>query len=247
METLPMGFTLELPEGVFPLSTDSMVLAHFCRDIRGARWLDLGSGGGTLGLLLCGDSPRRHVTGIEREELAHTAACENIRRNGLNARMESICADLRELPSLVPAGSFSCCVSNPPYFSGGFPSRRFSGARQQKSCTPEDLCRAAGWALKYGGELFLVCPIEMLARWIAAGDRQGLCAKVLRLVRHRQDGAVSLGLLRLRKGGKPGLRLEEIALHDKRGNPTPTYQEIYHLDRRDFPELQTGGFPCPEH
>lgn len=28
MEQLPNGFTLNLPEGAFPLSTDSMVLSH---------------------------------------------------------------------------------------------------------------------------------------------------------------------------------------------------------------------------
>ena len=31
MEYLPNDFTLELPEGTFPLSTDSMVLAHFVK------------------------------------------------------------------------------------------------------------------------------------------------------------------------------------------------------------------------
>ena len=64
MQQLPMGMTLDLPEGVFPLSTDSMVLSHFCRGARGKRWLDLGSGGGTLGLLLCAEAPSRTVTGV---------------------------------------------------------------------------------------------------------------------------------------------------------------------------------------
>ena len=43
METLYNGFTLEIPEGAFPLSTDSMVLAHFARLPKNARVLDLGS------------------------------------------------------------------------------------------------------------------------------------------------------------------------------------------------------------
>lgn len=50
MEQLPNGFTLNLPEGAFPLSTDSMVLSHFVRLPKNARVLDLGSGCGTLGL-----------------------------------------------------------------------------------------------------------------------------------------------------------------------------------------------------
>ena len=41
MEQLPNGFTLNLPEGAFPLSTDSMVLSHFVRLPKNARVLDL--------------------------------------------------------------------------------------------------------------------------------------------------------------------------------------------------------------
>lgn len=230
MEQLPMGMTLDLPEGVFPLSTDSMVLSHFCRGVRGKRWLDLGSGGGTLGLLLCAGDPRCIVTGVELDDVSHAAALRNIRRNGLEVRMQSICADLREVPGLFPAGSFSCCIANPPYFSGGLVSTALPAARHRESCTPEDLCRAAAWALKFGGDLFLVCPPEALGEWIAAGAARELQTKVLRLVRHKAGGPVSLALLRLRKGGKPGLRLEEISLHNAAGYPTDVYKEIYHIE-----------------
>ena len=108
METLYNGFTLEIPEGALPLSTDSMVLAHFARLPKNARVLDLGSGCGTLGTLLCAREDSCRVTGIELSESAHLAALENIRRNGLDSRLESICADLRQIPERIPAGSFSC-------------------------------------------------------------------------------------------------------------------------------------------
>ena len=229
MEQLPMGMTLDLPEGVFPLSTDSMVLSHFCRGARGKRWLDLGSGGGTLGLLLCAGDPRCTVTGVELDLASHEAALRNIRRNGLEVRMQSICADLRQVPSLFPAGSFSCCIANPPYFSGGPVSSTLPAARHRESCSPEDLCRGAAWALQFGGDFFLVCPPENMAEWIAAGAARNLQTKALRLVRHKEGGPVSLALLRLRKGGKPGLRLEEITLHDTVGCPTEVYKEIYHI------------------
>ena len=236
METLYNGYCLEIPPGAFPLSTDSMVLSHFCRGARGKRWLDLGSGGGTLGLLLCAEDPSRTVTGVELNAAAHEAALENIRRNALAVRMQSICADLREVPGLFPAGSFSCCIANPPYFSGGPVSTTLPAARHRETCAPEDLCRSAAWALQYGGDLFLVCPPEALAEWIAAGAARNLQTKVLRLVRHREGGPAALALLRLRKGGKPGLRLEEISLHDAAGNQTEVYKEIYHMgpeDRQD--------------
>ena len=229
METLPKGFTLELCAGAFPLSTDSMVLSHFVKLPKNASVLDLGSGCGTLGLLLCSRDDHCRITGLELDEAAHAAALENIRRNGLEARMESICMDLRTLPEKIAPGSFSCCVSNPPYFSGGPASRQLPLARREDACTPEDLFRAASWALKFGGDFFLVHKPERLAELIAAGSRCGLEAKRLCLLRHRPDSPVNLIFLQFRKGAKPGLIWEEILLHNHDDSPTPLYNEIYHL------------------
>ena len=229
METLFNGFTLEIPPGGFPLSTDSMVLAHFIKLPRSAKILDLGSGCGTLGVLLCARDPECTVTGFELTEHAHRAAQENIRANGLQSRMESICADLRQIPELLPQGSFSLCVSNPPYFSGGPLSHRTPLARREDGCTLAELLKSAAWALKYGGDLYLVHRPERLGEIIALAAPFRLEAKRLGLLRHAEGQRPSLILLQLRKGGKPGLSWEEITLYDKSGIPTEEYRAIYHI------------------
>ena len=229
METLFNGFTLALSPGAFPLSTDSMVLADFVRLRPNAGVLDLGSGCGTLGLLLCAKNESCTVTGIELDPEAHAMALENAARNGIDRRLGSICADLRLLPSEIVPGSFSCCVSNPPYFSGGPASRTAALARREDACSPADLFGAAAWALKYGGDFFLVHRPERLAELIIRGSEVNLEAKRLCLVRHRADSPVNLVLLQLRKGGKPSLKWEEIVLHDASGTPTEQYRRIYHL------------------
>jgi len=226
---LPNGLTLSLCDGGFPLSTDSILLAHFARLPRNAAVLDLGSGCGTLGLLLCSKDPACRVTGVELEEKAHLEALENIRRNHLSARMESICADLRSVSERFSPGCFSCCVSNPPYFSGGFSSKKLATARQEGSCTPDDLFRSGAHLLKFGGDFFLVHKPERLAELITTAARYHLEAKRLCLVRHRENAPVNLILLQLRKGAKPGLVWEEIILHHADGSPTPFYKEIYHI------------------
>ena len=229
METLPNGFTLELCSGAFPLSTDSMVLAHFAKLPKNASVLDLGSGCGTLGLLLCSGDKSCRVTGLELTPAAHEAALENIRRNSLSDRMESICADLRTVPDFLSPGSFSCCISNPPYFSGGPASRTLPLARREDACSPDDLFRSAAWALKFGGDFFLVHKPERLAELIASAAAYKLEAKRLCLLRHRETGPVSLILIQLRKGAKPGLIWEEMALHHPDGTPTESYKAIYHI------------------
>ncbi len=230
MEFLPNGYTLEIPPGCFPLGTDSMALSHFVKLPRNARVLDLGSGCGTLGLLLCSRDSACTVTGLELTETAHLAALENISRNDLSARMESICADLRSVSERFSAGSFSVCVSNPPYFSGGAASTSLPLARREDACSAGDLMAAAAWVLKYGGDFFLVHRPERLGELIAKAAENGLEAKRLRLLRHRSGGPVTLIFLHLRKGAKPGLIWEETVLHHADGTPSPAYREIYHLE-----------------
>ena len=228
MEYLPNGITLQIPHGCFPLSTDSIALAHFARGISSRRTLDLCSGCGTIGLMLCAENERCHVTGVELDENAHAGAVENILRNALASRMESICADVHQVPALFAPGSFACCISNPPYFSDG-PESRAGLARREDACTLSDLFHAAGWALKYGGDFYLVQRPERLAEIIRRGAENHLEAKRLGLLRHREDSPVSLILLQLRKGGKPGLTMEDWVLHHRDGTPTPLYRQIYHI------------------
>ena len=226
MEIISNNFTLDL-EGGFPLSTDSMLLADFVKLPKNAAVLDLGSGCGTLGLLLCARDAGCTVTGIELSEVAHAAALGNIARNGLQARLSSICADLRTMP--FRPGEFQVCLSNPPYFSGGAAHSRNPAARGEDSCTPKDLFAAAAKALRWGGDFFLVHKPERLAQICFEASAAGLEPKRLRLVRHRPDSPISLILLSCRRGGKPGLQIDELTLFHADGTPTADYKRIYNL------------------
>lgn len=229
MELLHNGFMLDTPPGTFPLSTDSMVLSDFVRLPKNACVLDLGSGCGTLGILLCSGDPACSVTGIEIDENAHLAALENIQQNRLQDHMKSICADLRSVSSLIPAGSCTTCVSNPPYFTGGPASCSLPVARRDDFCEPDALFAAAAWALRFGGDFYLVHKPEKLALLCTCANKHNLEPKRLRLVRHRPVGDVALILLQCRKGAKPGMQWDEICLFHPDGTPTEHYQRIYHL------------------
>ena len=189
MEHLHNGFTLELSEGAFPLSTDSIALASFAKLPKNATVLDLGAGCGTLGLLLCATDPSCRVTGIELDHQAHQTALTNAARNAVADRLTSICGDIANISSFVAAGSFSCCISNPPYFSAGPRSKTTPLARRDDLCSTSQLMAAAGWALQYGGDFFLVHRPERLAELCTQASAHGLEAKKMRLLRHRTDAA----------------------------------------------------------
>ncbi|MBQ3529463.1 MAG: methyltransferase [Oscillospiraceae bacterium] len=228
MEQLYNGFTLALSKGAFPLSTDSIALSSFVRLPKQAKVLDLGAGCGTLGLYLCAKDPACKVTGIEIDEHAHKMALRNIENNGLTSRLSSICTDLRTVPSFIAAGSFHCCVSNPPYFSARQESAN-GVARHEQLCTLDDLFSAAQWAVKFGGDFFLVHKPERLAELCACAAKHSLEPKRLLLLRHRPGDPIALILLQCRKGAKPGLTIEEEALQDEAGKPSEYYRRLYHI------------------
>lgn len=229
MEYLHNGYTLELCAGAFPLSTDSIALSGFVRLPKQAKVLDLGSGCGTLGLLLCATDPNCTVTGIEIDENAHNMALQNIKSNRLNTRLSSICSDLRSVHCLVTPGSFHACVSNPPYFVAGPQSKTNPAARHEALCTLEELFAAAAWAVQFGGDFFLVHKPERLAELCACAANHKLEPKRLQLLRHRPDDPISLVLLQCRKGAKPGLIIEEEYLQTAAGEPSEYYRRLYHI------------------
>lgn len=190
--------------------------------------LDLGSGCGTLGILLCARDETVRITGIELDADAHATALENAKDNCLQTRLESICADLTRASEYITPGSFSCCVSNPPYFTAG-PAAKLINARREDTCSLRQLFQAAAWGLKYGGDFYLVHRPERLASVFSCATDAGLEPKRLCLVRHDPHAPVNLILVQCRKGAKPGLVWEDLTLFDLHGEPTPAYREIYHL------------------
>lgn len=229
MEVLDNGFTLMLCDGAFPLSTDSMALAGFAKLPKNATVLDLGSGCGTLGLLLCAQRSDCSVTGVEIDANAHETALKNIERNKLCNRLNSICEDARRVSSFIKPGSYRVCISNPPYFTDGPQSKATPNARRENLLTLEDLFTAVAWSVQYGGDFYLVHRPERLAEIFFTAGKHQLEPKQLQLLRHYDGGTVSLVLIKFRKGAKPGLKWTEQYLFNKDGSTSEYYKQIYHL------------------
>ena len=232
MEELLFGtIRMHIPDAQFCVSTDSMVLADFCRLPSRARVLDLGCGCGTLGLLLCAANESCTVTGVELDPAAHAIAEENIARSGLSARMRALLGDVREIRTLLPAGGFDAVVSNPPYFpvGSGRSSAAQEQAREERTLTLSQLCAAAAWLLPSGGRFALVHRPERLCDIFCTLRAHGLEPKRLQFVRHTAAAPVCLVLIEARRGGKSGLRYapDFIEFHPD-GTETEQYRAAYH-------------------
>jgi tRNA1Val (adenine37-N6)-methyltransferase len=218
--------------GGFPLSTDSVLLAHFCAGIRAKRILDLGCGAGVLSVLLCRSHPDAAVGGIEILPEAAALCRANLTANGLGAD-GILTGDLRHHRAHFPAGAYDLVVSNPPYFAAGrgksAPEPGRAVARDERCCTLAELCAAAQYLCRWGGAFAVVHRPERLSELLCTMSAHGLEPKRLRLVHYRAGFAPSLVLAEGRRGGKPGLDIEKpLLLTEADGGDSEEIRTIYH-------------------
>ena len=176
----------------FALGTDSVLLADFAAQRRARRIADLGCGAGVLTVLLLRALEQATAVGIELQPDAAQLARDNIRANGLSDRAQILCADLRAHRTLLPAGSTS-------------PDPMRAHARDERTCTMQDICAAMAYLTRWGGAAALVHRPERLSELLCALTAAGLEPKRLRTVAYKADAAPNLVLVEARRGGKPGL------------------------------------------
>lgn len=200
-EALP-PYTLEWPDGVFPLGEDALALGEFATVRPGWRVCDLGTGSGVLLLLLARRASQLELCGVERDPCSARTAQENITKNALNG--EILQQDLRK--TTLKPGSFDLVVANPPYFSTD--SGKSGGSfRSEEFCTLPQLCAAAARLLKNGGRFALCHRPERLTELMCQLRAAGLEPKRLQFCAHSPAHAPFLVLVESVRQGRPGLEV----------------------------------------
>jgi tRNA1(Val) A37 N6-methylase TrmN6 len=158
-------------------STDDLLTAWYALEESPpvTRALDLGTGIGTVGLLVLAGLPKgAELTCIEAQDLSYRFLLENIRANGLDSRVHPHHGDLREL---ALEERFPLVTGSPPYFD---PSAGIIPADSQKAHARfelrgdvSDYARAARRHLAPDG-LFVLCfPWPQKERALAALREEG--------------------------------------------------------------------------
>ena len=216
----------------FPLSTDSVLLAHFVAGVRADRIMDLGCGAGVLTVLLHVSHPAADIGGVELQPRAAKLCRQNLESNGYGSS-GILTMDLREHRAFLEAGGYDLVVSNPPYFavnSGlSAPDDRRAAARDERFCTLDDVCAAAAYLTRWGGAFAIVHRPERLTELFGALTSHGLEPKRLRMVQHRVCSAPNLVLVESRRGGRPGLSVEApLLMCAADGADSTELKQIYH-------------------
>lgn len=216
--------------GVFKLGSDSVLLAAFAKLSRVKTVCDLGSGGGVLPILLEAYKPGLEITGIEIDPNAVELSRENVELNGMADNINIINGDMRDYKTHLEAGKYDLVVSNPPYFAAGsgYESDTLPTARGESECSLADVCRAAAYAVRWGGSFAIVHRPERLSELFCTLTACGLEPKRLRMTQYKNGVSPNLVLIEARRGGKPGIIVEPpLIMTDDIGAESEEIRRIY--------------------
>ena len=116
-----------------------------------ARALDLGCGVGAAALCLARRMPEIEVAGLEIQPGLAALAKENVRLNGLEARIRILEGDLLQPPVLL-SGDFDLVMANPPFHAAGQATAPADPGRARGHVEgAADLARWISQALKLAG------------------------------------------------------------------------------------------------
>lgn len=218
-------------------TTDTILLADFAQVKNGERVVELGAGCGTIPLLMIRDNSLKEIYAVEIQEEAVELMQNSIALNlehGIEnaAAIHPLLGDIREIRTLLPAGSFDLVVCNPPYKLTGAgienPDDAKKTARHEVDCTLDDVCAAANWLLRFSGRFVLCQRPERLTDVLCAMRAHELEPKRLRMVQGRADKAPKLFLIEAKRGAKQGYMdvLPTLMIEDENGF-TPEMRAIY--------------------
>lgn len=160
-------------------SIDDVLTAYIAAEARpdATHCLELGSGIGSVLLMLCHKLPQATFVAVEAQRNSFRLLTENIEQNALTPRVHALHADLRE--AVVPElGSFDLITGTPPYVppAEATPSSdaQRAYARQEWRGGVEDYISAGRRVLTPHGRLIVCGDARSPARVAQAALRTGL-------------------------------------------------------------------------
>lgn len=232
-ELWPGGLKFIKSDEVFSLGTDAVMLSSFIEASAAQKAMDIGCGCGVISLILAYSNRKIIIDAIDIQEAAVNITIQNAELNGLSEHIRAACYDIRNHRQFGGAGTYDLVFSNPPYFpvNSGAVSQRESiaAAREERTCTLDDLCTAAAFFTKWGGKFALVHRPERLSEVLCSLSANKLEPKRLRFVHDRLSLPPCLILVESRRGGKPGLSIETpLIIRNADGSFTDEILQIYH-------------------
>ena len=217
----------------FCVGIDSVLLSDFSKEIpTGSTVLDLGTGTGILGILLCGKTKLSKIYGIDVQEEVCQMAQRSVKLNNLEDRFEIINDNIKNLNTIFENCSIDAIVSNPPYKKNNSGLKNESQtkliSRHEITASLEDFIEISSKLLKDNSSLYMVHRPERLSDLFYLLRKYKLEPKKLRMVQSYFDSKPKLVLVKATKNAKSFLNIENpLIIYNKDGTYTSEILKIY--------------------
>lgn len=222
----------------FCFGIDSVILSDFAKNIKvDSKVVDLGTGSGVIGLLLCKKTKLKEIIGVEIQDNVAEMAERSIKLNGLENKFKIFKANIKELfeKKMLEKNKYDVVVMNPPYKEAGTGKTNENEgkliARHEVKATLLDFIKTASELLKDRGELYIVHKPERTVDIMQKMRENKIEPKEIKIVYPYKNAGASIILIKGVKGGKKFLKIDEpLYIYKENGEYTEQIKEIYNQD-----------------
>ena len=217
----------------FCFGVDSVLLSDFAKGIKkNSTVVDVGTGTGIIGMLLCKKTELKKIYGIEIQKEVSDMARRSIELNNLEEKFEIINCNINDIFEHLQANSIDSVVTNPPYkkINTGVKNEdeKQMISRHEVKCTLEDIIEKSSKLLKDRGEFFMVHRAERLVDIMCVLRKYRLEPKIVRFVHPKPNDKPNLILVKAVKYANEYLKIDKpLVIYDEDGNYNKEILQIY--------------------
>lgn len=217
----------------FCFGIDSILLSDFAKEIKkDSKVVDLGTGTGIIGILLCMKTELSKIVGIEIQKEVYDMAKRSIELNNLEDKFEIINENIKNIEKILETGTFDAVVTNPPYKKIGTgltnDNEKKLISRHEITANLEDFITISSKLLKDKGSLYMVHRPDRMVDIIELLRKHKLEPKKIRLVYPNIDKDANLILIKAVKNANQFLKIDKpLYVYNKTGEYTDEILKIY--------------------
>ena len=217
----------------FCFGIDSVLLSDFAKNMKKKSVvMDIGTGTGIIGLLLCKKTNLKKIYGIEIQKEVAEMAERSIKLNNLEDRFSILNININDVTECFVNNQIDVVVTNPPYKKNNTGQKNTSEnkliSRHEVKCTLEDIIKKSYIILKDLGQFFMVHRAERLVDIMFLLRNNKLEPKEIRFVHSKQNEKPNLVLIKAVKNAKEFLKIDKpLIIYNDNGSYTDEILKIY--------------------
>ena len=219
----------------FCFGIDSVLLSDFAKEIRdGSYCIDLGTGTGILGILLCAKTNLKEIIGVEIQKDVADMAKRSVKLNNLEDRFKILNMNIKEINKVIEKNKFDCVITNPPYkkLNTGRvnDNEKKLISRHEITASLSDFIQTASMLLKDKGTLYMVHRPERIVDIVEKMRAEKIEPKEIRFVFPKVNEQPNLILIKGIKNARPFLKVSKpLYVYNEDGTYTDEILQIYNM------------------